>query len=304
MLTTPAREGAQLSEHPTRNVHHRTPQTDEILRRVGRNVVNFQQVEYLLKQFNAQAALHAPASQLASQLEKQIASVHKSTMGDLAAQMVSNVLRPKEEHQSLNKIDEPWVSFRFTVQNDAEFVDCHELEMRALVDARNELVHHFLPRWKDAVNGDFDRALAYLDAQLDDTVRMKDRLENWAKTMREAKQHMADFIASPECANQLTLGLLQSSRLVVMLGEIAMRTARPDGWAILSTAGNLIKREAPDELENLNKRFGHRNLKGVLVAAELFDVTDEQLPDGGARTIYRINDRYQLTLPIVPSCAG
>jgi hypothetical protein len=278
-------------------VHKRTPQTDEILRRVGRNVVNFQQVEYLLKHLNAHAAIHAPASQLTSQLEKQIASVHRSTMGELAGRMVSNVLRPQEEHQSPDEIDEPWFGFRFTVETDTEFVDRHDQEMRALVDARNDLIHHFLPHWQAAVDGDVDSALAYLDAQLDDTLRMKDRLENWAQTMSEAKKQMAEFFASPEGAHQIKLGLLQSSRLVAMLGEIAMRTARLDGWAMLSAAGHLIKREAPDELEDLHKRFGHRNLKGVLLAAEFFDVADEPLPAGGVRTIYRINDRYELTLP-------
>ena len=285
-------------------MHQRNPQTDEILRRVGRNVVNFQQVEYLLKHLNAHAALHAPASQLTSQLEKQIASVHRSTMGELAGRMVSNVLQPQAEHQSPDEIDEPWFGFRFTVESDAEFVDRHDQEMRALVDARNDLIHHFLPRWQAVVNGDSDSALAYLDAQLEDTLRMKDRLENWARTMDAARKQMAEFFSSPEGSRQMELAFLQGSRLVAMLGEIAMRTARSDGWAMLSTAGHLIKREAPDELEDLHKRFGHRNLKGVLLAAEFFDVAEEPLPAGGVRTIYRINDRYELTLPTEETPAG
>ena len=115
---------------------------------------------------------------------------------------------------------------------------------------------------------------------------------------------MAEFFSSPEGSRQIELAFLQGSRLVAMLGEIAMRTARPDGWAMLSTAGNLIKREAPDELEDLYKRFGHRNLKGILFAAEFFDVADEPLPAGGVRTIYRINDRYELTLPTEDNPSG
>lgn len=268
-----------------------------MLRRVGRNVVNFQQVEYLLKHLNAHAALHAPASELASQLEKQIASVHRSTMGELAGRMVSNVLQQQAEQQSPDEIDEPWFGFRFTVETDTEFVDRHDKEMRTLVDARNDLIHHFLPRWQAAVDGDADSALTYLDAQLNDTLRMKDRLENWARTMDTARKQMAEFFSSPEGARQMELAFLQGSRLVAMLGEIAMRTARSDGWAMLSTAGHLIKREAPDELEGLHKRFGHRNLKGVLLAAEFFDVADEPLAGSGLRTIYRINDRYELALP-------
>jgi hypothetical protein len=79
-----------------------------------------------------------------------------------------------------------------------------------------------------------------------------------------------------------------------MLGEIALKTARPDGWAYLTTALNLIRREAPDELSDLQKRYGHQHLKGILLAAEYFDVKDEKPTNGGGRTVYRINDRYTL----------
>jgi hypothetical protein len=76
-----------------------------------------------------------------------------------------------------------------------------------------------------------------------------------------------------------------------------MRTACSDGWALLSSAGQLIKREAPAELEDIPKRFGFANLRGVLLASELFDVADEQTRGGGTRTIYRINGRYALQTP-------
>lgn len=72
-----------------------------------------------------------------------------------------------------------------------------------------------------------------------------------------------------------------------MLGEIAKRTARADGWAFLSAAANLILREAPDELVDLQERFGLKSLKAVLQATGLFDVAEEALPNGGVRTIYR-----------------
>ena len=64
---------------------------------------------------------------------------------------------------------------------------------------------------------------------------------------------------------------------------------------MLATAANVITREAPAELTDLRKRFGCSTLKGVLLATELFDVTDEPTPGGGTRTIYRINERYELS---------
>ena len=70
----------------------RTPEIDEVLRRIGRNVVNFQQVEYLLKYLNTHAGVRSPASQFAARWEKHSETVHKKTMGDLAGKLVDNVL--------------------------------------------------------------------------------------------------------------------------------------------------------------------------------------------------------------------
>jgi hypothetical protein len=39
-------------------------------------------------------------------------------------------------------------------------------------------------------------------------------------------------------------------------------------------------------------------------ATELFDIVDELTPRGGARTIYRINPRFQLEISPDPVAAG
>jgi len=283
------------NESPPRGLE-RTPESDEVLRRIGRNVVNFQMVEAMLKHLNANASVHGPASQLEERMEAQKTAVHRRTMGELAGRMVAQVFQALPEHQTPEEITEPWIGFHFTVETDAQFIDQHDQEMRALIDARNDLIHHFLPRWHSAVEGDVETALAYLDTQRDETFRMMDRLNGWVKALDEGRRQMAAFWASPESVRQMELGFLQSSQLVAMLGEIVLKTARPDGWAYVTTALNLIRREAPAELEDLQKRYGHQNLKDILLAAEYFDVLDEALPNGGVRTVYRINDRYTLHL--------
>jgi hypothetical protein len=40
-----AKAGPDMNDEPERRVHVRTPESDEVLRRIGRNVVIFQQVE-------------------------------------------------------------------------------------------------------------------------------------------------------------------------------------------------------------------------------------------------------------------
>jgi len=293
-----------LSEETAQPASGRTPATDEVLRRVGRNLVIFQQVEHALKFLTTHARFHAPASQFVDRFAKHAESIAKKSMGDLAGKLTGTVLAQDERDGTPDVIEEAWFGFRFTIETDAESVARHEAELKELVDRRNELVHHFLPRWQSAVGGDADTALAWLDEQRGAAVGMLDRLQGWARTVETARKDHAAFLASDEGARQLELVFLRSSRLVVMLGQIAMATPRPDGWTVLATAGHLIKREAPDDLEGLRARFGHATLKAVLLATELFDVEEETTPGGGARTIFRINERWRLESPPVDSTAG
>jgi hypothetical protein len=281
-----------LNDSPEARGLGRTPERDEVLRRVGRNVVNFQMVEAMLKHLNANASVHGPASELFERIEAQRSAVYRKTMGELAGRMVTHVLQPPPGFGDPREDSEHWVGFHIGVESDMQFIDKYDKEMRALVDARNDLVHHFLPRWHAAVGGDTDAALAYLDTQRDQTILMIERLKGWVKSMEEGRRQLAEFIASPEGVRQMELEFLQASRLVAMLGEISVKAARSDGWTPLSTAGHLIKRHAPEELDDLRKRYGHQNLKGILLAAQFFDVKEEAMPNGATRTIYRVNDRY------------
>lgn len=276
--------------------HVRTPESDEVLRRIGRNVVNFQFVEHLLKRLTALSVPPGPASKTADRVAKHAEALNTSTMGILAGRLKDTILTPQPERSPPDNIEEIWIGFQFSMEVEADFVDRHDKEMQALVDARNDLIHHFLPRWHATVNGDVSSALAYLDAQHAQSTQMMERLAGWVESMDECRRQHAELFASPEFDRQFDLMHLRSSRLVARLGEIAQVTARTDGWAYLTTAANLIRRAEPDELEGLDAKYGLPNLKAVLLSTEYFDVAVEPLSNGGSRTIYRIGDRYELTI--------
>ncbi len=273
----------------------RSPETDEVLRRVGRNVVNFQYIEDLLKRLTAVSVPTGPVTTMAARVEKHAATVNASTMGILAGRLKDSVLTPPPKRVAPVEIDEIWIGMHFSMKVDAEFVDLHDREMQALVDTRNDLIHNFLPRWHTAVKAGTARALEYLDSQHAEAMRMMARLRGWVQSMEEIRKQHVEFLASPEGEKHFEKEFLRQTRLVAMLGEIALKTARADGWAYLTTAYNWIRQEAPDELVELDTRFGLPNLKAVLLATEYFDVADEELPNGSKRVIYRISDRYQLS---------
>lgn len=113
--------------------HLRTPESDEVLRRIGRNIVNFQFVEHLLKRLNTVSIPAGPASKTADRFAKHAAAVNTSTMGILAGRLKDTILTPQPEKSPPDNIEEIWIGFQFSMEVEADFVDRHDQEMQALV---------------------------------------------------------------------------------------------------------------------------------------------------------------------------
>lgn len=273
---------------------HRTPEIDEVFRRIGRNLLLFQHIEHLLKQLMTGARLEGTLRSMQANFDERRARIHKQTLGQLAGQFVDDVLADAGERESPENVDEAWFSFGFTLQTDSAFVEQHTAEMKAVVDARNDLIHHFLPRWSPASEDSTRAALAYLDEQRAQALPMRDRLQRFVNSLQEAAKAHAEFMSSPEGARAIELQWLRHSRLVLLLGEVAQKTPRADGWTVLASAGHILRRQEPQELEHMLERYGHRTLKRLLQATELFDIEEEPTAGGGTRTIYRINPRFEL----------
>lgn len=94
---------------------------------------------------------------------------------------------------------------------------------------------------------------------------------------------------------QLELSFLRQSRLVILLGDIAIQTKRSDGWASLAVAGHLVKQHAPEEIALLKKRYGHKSLKKLMLATEIFDFIDKNTEKGGVRVLYRLKPGWELS---------
>lgn len=279
----------------------RTPEVDEVLRRIGRNLLLFQHIEHLLKHLMSSSRFEGTLTSAQALHEARRARIHKQTLGQLAGQFVDDVLADAGDRDAPENVNEAWFSVGFSIQTDSAFVEQHTAEMKEIVDARNDLIHHFLPRWQSASEESTRAALAYLDAQRARALPMRDRLQGFVQSFQQAAKLHAEFMASPEGARQFELEWLRHSRLVLLLGELATRTNRADGWMVLATAGNVIRQLEPEELEHMAERHGHRTLKKLMQAAELFDIEEEPTPKGGTRTIYRINPRFELHIQRGPA---
>jgi hypothetical protein len=268
---------------------------DDVLRKVGRNVVLFQQLEQLLKFVVANGNLSVFASEL-NELKKQKAEkVSKQTMGALVGQYVENS-NPESDKQSTEpeEINEAYFSFSFRIECDDDYYESRKEALAQLVAERNDLIHHLLPRFDMKSAESCESLCKELDEQ-SDKIRLEiNRLKATAKALNDGRKEMVDYFQSEEGRKELELSFLRQSRLVLILGDIATQMTREDGWVLISNAGHLIKDHAPEELEQMKKVHGYSSLKKLIQASEVFDIHEEVTPKGGARILYRLKAGWEL----------
>lgn len=227
-----------------------------MLRRVGRNLLLFQQIEGLLKLVLANSKTGGTLLDFKERQQKQISTISKTMFGLLVDKYVREVLQdagvdvPEEEAPS------DWITHSFKVTGDTEFVESMRREMKLLTEQRNDLVHGFFPRWQPESPEKLEEALAYLDTQREKMLPVLDHLKTMVSHIGENWQRLAEFTASEEFHNQYELMFLQVSPLVSFLRDVAFQMHRKDGWTYLARAGSLANSELPDEVRNLKEIYG------------------------------------------------
>ena len=276
----------------------RTPTSDEVLRRIGRNLVIFQQIESLLKFILKSSDTTHVLPDGASALVETSADGGKSaqqTLGLLVKTYLSDVLvKTGSEKPEPELPESAQCAFRFTFRSECEdaLVQRMREDLKLMTEQRNELVHHFLPRWMPGDEAVLAEALDYLDVQRDKVSPMFDHLKEMSLQLQQGRKLVAELFSSPDFERLLELAWLQCSPLISLFCRVHDRDKRANGWTYLSSAGNVAAKELPDELAHLVERYGFKNLKQLLIGSELFDVMDESMPQGGSRTLFRLRESH------------
>lgn len=268
-----------------------TPQnlTDEVLRKIGRNLLIFQQIEYMLKRILGSSRVQGYVHELADSKERRVNGIQKDMLGILIQRYIDEILSdPDEEQHGPPDLSGPWLSFSFKINGDNVFYkrQCRNLEM--VREERNLLVHHFLPYWRPDLPERLFIACEYLDEQRRKILPTWEHLKSVVETMHQALREHAGHFASEEFSQHLNLMMLQGSPLIQLFCDISTQISRADGWACLAHAGQLVHKEAPDEVAEMKAKYGYESFKKLLVASECFEILDDPIPNGRFRTFYRL----------------
>jgi hypothetical protein len=281
-----------ISNQATINESQLKEAVNEVLRKVGRNILLFQHMELALKALVSSANISGYASEIKSKQASKIESIKTQTMGQLVSQYVENnnpeQSKKSEEPENLKGV---YFTINFSIETDEETYNQQKKLMASLVEERNNLVHHFLPTFDSTSIKSCIDAQKKLDEQAE-KVRLKvNSLRTILSAQNEMKKDIADFMQTNEYADFMKVTLAQQSPLANILTEFTQSIVREDGWVALSKAASTIDQKHHLELINLKQNHGCKKLKDMMIKTQLFEFAEEQTTKGGSRVLYRLNQR-------------
>lgn len=261
---------------------------DELFRKVGRNLINYQTIEQLLKQLILSSRISGPISQLEEIRKQKSEEVKVQTMGTLAGQFIENTYQaPKASSNEQSEIKETHLSTSFYFDVSDDVLESRKADLKKITDARNNLVHHLLPRLD--LNS-IENCLAIsreLDEQREEQSKEIEHLNSVIKQIANTMKECAEFLNSDEGYRRFELGILQQSSVIGMLLDLSETQSRPDGWTLLDNSTRYIKNNLANDLVKIKKYYGCKTMKSLVITSEVFDIVEETTKKGGTRVLYR-----------------
>lgn len=178
---------------------------DEVLRKIGRNLVNFQRMEAMLKLLNANQRISGTVSDLAEISARVKRRASKMPMGHLAEEFLRSVY---SSHEATEQADshKASVTFSFRIEADAALVVERKLALRAVVRERNKLVHQWLSEFDPNSRESCQKLGVALDEQNARVLPEFEILRAIIRTLRESQREVMKLLMSDDFSAELPRG--------------------------------------------------------------------------------------------------
>ncbi len=258
---------------------------ERVFLNIGRNVVLFQQMDFLLKEMLKQSRVRVEIDGTGAAVPATEASPDSRSLGQVAGAFFEQVLMPEGAPEPLTRASSAGsLAISMHIKTDAARHAAHEAELRQAIVARNELVHGFVAKWKWESVDSLQEAEAYLIEQRVNADKQYLRLKDLYLAQQDARKKAAELLGSDYLQRQAEL---MASPLVAALCDAAIEYARPDGWTLVSNAGHHIVRCHGDDMLKLWEEHGFSSLSDLIQGFLAFELKTE--PCGtGTRQIYRL----------------
>jgi uncharacterized protein (DUF952 family) len=163
------------------------------LQKIGRNVVNLQKVEAMLKFLLLVSDQTVPASMFSAEHVKRAKRIARMPMGELVERTAKGVFF-REEVKSKIPVDiqEPWLSLSFAIESDDATRLAWRKNLRRVVQERNALIHKLLAKFDPHSIESCKSLSAALDEQ---RARLSDAYSSVESMFKAAREGLADIAA-------------------------------------------------------------------------------------------------------------
>jgi hypothetical protein len=121
---------------------HRNELRDVALRKIGRNLVNFQRFERMLKLVIVQSDVRGCASRLAKVHRDRAKDTDRKPLGWVVEDFFKTLFsKAPSDDGSPNELDEIWMSIVVRIDSDKKSIRMRKRELSELVSERNWLIH-------------------------------------------------------------------------------------------------------------------------------------------------------------------
>ncbi|WP_417910327.1 hypothetical protein [Candidatus Electronema sp. PJ] len=173
------------------------PIKNEVQRKIGRNLILFQQVEHIIKWLLARAKIEGYSSEWQAVIDRQKKAVHRKTLGQLVCNYVEE-MQPKaaveDAEEVHDRLKESYMKIETWMESDdPTYFKRKKESLQALKNERNELVHHLLPRLKPLSLESWKEVEQYLDLQRDKISPELDELIGRVQAIQEAGKMLLEF---------------------------------------------------------------------------------------------------------------
>ena len=175
----------------------------EALRKIGRNVVNFQKIEACLKFLVAVCGTAGTRTTLLDNTREEAARVHRESLGNLATSFNRRVIDGKDNPVAPEDLTEVWMSTSLKVDGDADSNSKWKRALRTLVAERNSLIHRDLVRFDYDSVASCRELIELLDAQNPRILEQLSALRVLIDVFRENVAELQAWVDSDEFLRQV-----------------------------------------------------------------------------------------------------